>query len=298
MSPGPPTYTLGQMDRKWHSSWLFVSAVALCGQICLQASPAVASDTPQDEFPYILHPVTDPLLGGAALLGLAGYFVAEAYVDGVTVSEVENLHSSSVNGFDRFTVRQWSPGSAVASTVTSAVAGALPLITIIELAAGSRWRHAAVLALMAAEATVLNLAVTNVVKVSIGRRRPYLYNDELSLERRMEHPDSAARSFYSSHTSIAFCGAAFFSTVFSDLLPSSNWRYAVWPLSLSLAAATGILRITAGQHFPTDVLTGAVTGGLIGYGVPALHRRPGQGAAVALLPAVGDAPGFSLFLSF
>ena len=37
------------------------------------------------------------------------------------------------------------------------------------------------------------------------------------------------------------------------------------------ATATGILRVVAHRHFPTDVVAGAALGFAIGWTVPALH---------------------------
>ena len=39
-----------------------------------------------------------------------------------------------------------------------------------------------------------------------------------------------------------------------------------------MAAATALLRIFSGNHFPTDVAAGAVIGTIYGIGVPWLHK--------------------------
>jgi membrane-associated phospholipid phosphatase len=52
-----------------------------------------------------------------------------------------------------------------------------------------------------------------------------------------------------------------------------------------------VLRVQAGRHFWTDVLTGALAGSLIGYLVPAWHRAaPASAEAAETSLRVGVAP--------
>jgi membrane-associated phospholipid phosphatase len=277
---------------------LLARACAVIIAVCLFAFPVAASEPGEDGFPYELHPVTDSLLGSVAVLGLAGYFLAEAYVGGVAPSELEGLDATDVNAFDRMATRQRSKGSAVASTIVGTAAAVAPSALAIALLARHTPRPALVLLVMAVEAAALNTALTGLAKVAAQRRRPYLYNAGWSLETKRDEGDDAARSFYSLHTSAAFCGAVFFAKVFADLNPGSPWRAAIWTVGLGLGVATGFLRITAGKHYPTDVLTGALAGGLIGYAVPALHRQREDEPALAVLPAMAGAAGFTLIGAF
>jgi membrane-associated phospholipid phosphatase len=54
---------------------------------------------------------------------------------------------------------------------------------------------------------------------------------------------------------------------------------------------TGLLRVLAGKHFPTDVIVGAVAGSAVGLTVPFLHRR--REVSVGLFPG-----GLALLGSF
>lgn len=47
----------------------------------------------------------------------------------------------------------------------------------------------------------------------------------------------------------------------------------IWGASLAVASTTGFLRYKSGHHFPTDVLAGALAGGVIGYLIPVLHKK-------------------------
>ena len=51
----------------------------------------------------------------------------------------------------------------------------------------------------------------------------------------------------------------------------------------------GYERVQSGEHFPTDVITGALMGGAVGLIVPHLHRHAEE--PPALLVGAGPAPG-------
>jgi membrane-associated phospholipid phosphatase len=62
----------------------------------------------------------------------------------------------------------------------------------------------------------------------------------------------------------------------------------VWPWLLTTALGTmmAIERMGSGDHFPTDVIVGAVAGLAIGITVPWLHERAPE-AHVRLVPSQG-----------
>ena len=101
--------------------------------------------------------------------------------------------------------------------------------------------------------TVGSLAITVVVgeglKYAINRQRPYTtYPDAV-------HPYDASetgKSFPSGHTAIAFATAT------SLALEYKKW-YVVVPAYL-WAAGVGYSRLYQGEHYPSDVLAGAVVG--------------------------------------
>ncbi|MBP7433432.1 PA-phosphatase, partial [bacterium] len=51
----------------------------------------------------------------------------------------------------------------------------------------------------------------------------------------------------------------------------------------------GILRITAGEHYPTDVIAGAVLGSLTGLFIPLLHKIKNKNLSV--IPVVSSEYG-------
>ena len=136
-------------------------------------------------------------------------------------------------------------------------------------------------------------------KLLVYRARPYMYFDDYP-EDKLEDGDWNC-SFPSGHTTLAFAGAAFTTMVFCQCFPNSNWKYAVAGISFGMAAITGGLRMASGNHFFTDVLTGAVIGTAVGFAVPYMHtktfyskfERKSKSGDASLTPA-----GFSFTYNF
>lgn len=102
----------------------------------------------------------------------------------------------------------------------------------------------------------INGLVTNFVKYSTGRQRPYsFYNTH-------KNDDESYKSFFSGHTSTAFALGT--STAKMLIKYTKIDHRTVWVGALGLAAATGYFRIAADMHYFTDVLTGAIVGSSIG----------------------------------
>jgi membrane-associated phospholipid phosphatase len=103
-------------------------------------------------------------------------------------------------------------------------------------------------------------------------------------------PPDTRVSFYSGHTSAAFVAAVVGGTL-ADFHHLENRKW-IWASGLTLATATGVLRVTADQHYATDVLTGMAAGGLAGWLIPKLHKpdRTPSAAPVAAPPAAAVLP--------
>jgi membrane-associated phospholipid phosphatase len=67
--------------------------------------------------------------------------------------------------------------------------------------------------------------------------------------------------------------------------------------SLFLASVVGYLRYEAGEHFPTDIVAGAVAGSAIGYAIPWMHRAFKETVSLILVVPHADY-GFSVQLKF
>lgn len=80
----------------------------------------------------------------------------------------------------------------------------------------------------------------------------------------------------------------FTARVFSDYLSDHDTRVVIWSAAVTYPAVVAILRVQSGQHFPTDVIVGYVTGATIGYIIPELHKA-GRSARISIKPShVGE----------
>jgi membrane-associated phospholipid phosphatase len=139
--------------------------------------------------------------------------------------------------------------------------------------------------LLVAEAAGIAMDVNQLVKFAVGRQRPFVHYGNYADPNRKPDPDDNL-SFYSGHTTFTFAVAAAAGTV-SDLRGYKGTPW-VWGVGMTLAAATGYLRVAGDKHYLTDVLVGAGTGLAAGIAIPRLmHPRKGAGASatsVALTP--------------
>jgi len=207
-----------------------------------------------------------PLVASAGLLGIGAIVVADNQSP-LSAVEVEMLSPNEVNGFDRGATDNYSEGASTASDWLVYSTIAAPLVLLTQDAVRSDWRTYLA---MYAETMALTGFTAQLVKGSVPRTRPFVYNPEAPLEPKLER--DARKSFYSSHSAFAFASAVFFSTTYQAYFPTSTLHGYVWAGSLLLASAVGSLRYVAGAHFPTDILVGAAVGSAIGYLIPLLHR--------------------------
>jgi len=136
---------------------------------------------------------------------------------------------------------------------------------------------AAQMALVDGQALAIVTAVQGATNTIASRERPYGQVCGSS-----EQPDQTVecegnvrhRSFFSGHAAFTFMSAGLICT---HHLQHRFLRGAGDELACAIAyggaAATATLRVMGDMHYATDVLTGAMVGGLIGVAVPLFHYR-------------------------
>lgn len=141
--------------------------------------------------------------------------------------------------------------------------------------------------LVVLEAGMVALSLSQIVKFSTGRQRPYAH------ARQGMDPASYVRSsdddvsFYSGHTSATIAVAVAAGSV--ALLRGYRSAAWVWVPGLVLAAATAYLRVASDRHYVSDVWVGSLVGAGVGVAVPwLLHARR---VASAPQPSVAGVPG-------
>jgi hypothetical protein len=231
------------------------------------------------------------VIGAGSVTAAAGLFFYRS-VSSLTAAESNQLSRESVNGFDRSATYHFSEQADKTSDVLFGLAAAAPFILFADKDMRNDWQT---ITLMYVEAWSFIGGTSLVSKGLIERERPYVYNPNVSLDKKLS--SDAKMSFFSNHTTTAFASAVFLSTVYSDYNPDSKWTPYVWAGSLLTASVVGYLRYEAGMHFPTDIFAGALVGSAIGYAIPYLHRVDKEN--VSITPAVPHTDyGFSIRVKF
>ena len=137
------------------------------------------------------------------------------------------------------------------------------------------WQQAAKDIAVALESVTAATFVSSTLKFAVRRPRPHSYQPGAQ---------SAAGqlSFPSGHTTSAVAGLAAFGSSFVLRHPASVWRYPVVSGLVVVGGLTAYGRVASGWHFYSDVLAGAVLGGVMGACVPLLYKR--SDFAMTVLP--------------
>ena len=221
----------------------------------------------QSTFPYSLSPVGDAAIGAVGL----GLFGSSLHFDSVKAAPVMSaVDSSAIPFFDRMYTTSHSAWMGTTADVLMVTTALIPAALI----PGSDSTDLLTMGVMYAETLGLAYAFDAGVKSLVTRYRPYAY----ALSPADFNSADITASFVSRHATIAFASAVFAGRVFDRVNPDSPWRALVWASGLTLATATSVLRVTSGDHFPSDVVAGAAFGALIGYVVPLLHEKRATGA--------------------
>jgi membrane-associated phospholipid phosphatase len=198
--------------------------------------------------------------------------------------------------FSRATSSSLSSVTAYALAPAVALSGAF-LATGPYATSGAGWRAM----MIVAESAALSSALTEAIKFSAGRQRPYVHYQHLSLPSEgnaFALSPEANLSFASGHTSLAASlgtSAAMVATLQES--PAAPW---LWGAAGLLTVSTGALRMMSESHYFTDVLAGAALGAGCGVFIPLLHRRgsPLGGVTAPSVATSGGGVSFSLAGSF
>ena len=131
------------------------------------------------------------------------------------------------------------------------------------------------MALIDLETLAVTGAIQGATNVLVSRERPYgrdcgseqLPSDSIDCSHSVHY-----RSFFSGHSAFSFTGAALICVHhFENELLGPPWDTLSCAGGYAVAATTATFRVVADVHYASDVLTGALMGTLVGYGVPLLH---------------------------
>ncbi|HKL58273.1 MAG TPA: phosphatase PAP2 family protein [Sphaerochaeta sp.] len=169
----------------------------------------------------------------------------------------------AVNSFDEQFIYPYNETISLASDITSVLTMLAPA-TLAFAAPSSDWME---IGLTYGVTTLASYGVRTVLKETIQRPRPYQVPGHIDTS---PDPSDLDQSFPSGHTLMAFSSAAYTQTVFALKYPDSPYKTAITSTTWALAATTAVLRVASGNHFVTDVLSGAAIGSVLGFAGPYL----------------------------
>jgi membrane-associated phospholipid phosphatase len=252
-----------------------LAAALAAATLAATPAPALGGDGPE---PLRFEPRTDLAITGAAALLWIGSELAK---DRLAPSTCRFCGTNALDA--RF--REWAVvGDLGAARRTSDVLafGALPAAIaahqlLAARGAGGDLEDGLVDVVIVVQAAALAADLNQLVKLAVGRQRPFVRYGNWTDPDRAPEPDDNL-SFYSGHSSLAFSLAAAAGTVSS----LRGYRSTPWVWAGGMTVATGIaaLRMAGDKHYFSDVLTGAAIGAAFGVAVPRLlHGRDGRRAS-------------------
>ena len=166
---------------------------------------------------------------------------ANAYLHYTYTPQKRDFVISKLDAYQYTTANTTVAKASDVSFWTCAVVSGLAALPLSPNSNGIDWRYANLLV----QNTLLTANLTQTVKVLVGRKRPASWgsNDDY-------------RSFFSGHSSLTASAAAT-SLWYAYRVPNAPQHAKVLGWSAAgLSLITGILRIEAGKHYPSDVLVG------------------------------------------
>jgi undecaprenyl-diphosphatase len=238
---------------------------------------------------FTIDPVTDGLLvaGGAGLAGLLSLVLSTGEIRANPPGDPGRLLS-----FDRGAVTQTIDTNAAlySDVALYASVGFAALDTILS---GFRdgWDSLLVDAVMYAETISLTEMITDLTKIAVRRPRPidYVNCPEGSVSVGCSSDTDLQLSFFSGHAAtVASIGAT--ATYLAFLRsPRSPRPWITLGVATAMTTFVSYERVRSGNHFPTDVIAGAMVGTAVGILVPHLHRHRDEAPPVwiGVAPSAG-----------
>jgi membrane-associated phospholipid phosphatase len=233
--------------------------------LCLATAPATAQE------PAKLHELRwDPALDlTVTASGAALWIASEILKRDLAPSNCRwcNVDSMDSRVRDALLWRDTSSADTI-SSVTGFVLMPLATVGLNALSAAHQGavRNVPEDALLVAEAGVLAADVNQLIKMLVGRERPFVHALPSQEKPLTAHPSDNNLSFFSGHTTEAFALASAAGTVGS--MRGYRWAPLAWGVGGAMAATTAYLRIGADKHWLTDAVVGMVVGAGIGFAVP------------------------------
>ena len=217
--------------------------------------------------PYRLRWNLDVSLASASLATLGTSYFFQLQTAPLTTQQVQSLNPDNIPRFDRIAVHQYSTTARDLSNVLLYTAFAARLGVFY---ANRETRKDLIeIGVVGYQSLFMSQALANGLKL-VKRNRPYVHNPAVPMSVKTER--EARFSFFSAHTTTA--STICFTTAFaySAYFPESKYNKLMWASAITIPAVEGFLRVKAGKHYPSDVITGYLVGLGTSYLMHRLHR--------------------------
>ncbi len=205
----------------------------------------------------------------------------------LTIDEINKLNRQKIPFFDRFAIDNYSPVSAKWSDrllISSVAVSTLSSFILPVFNADSKkdylWQFLN-LAKLTFTVNYLCISFTDFSKITFTRPRPYVYRSDTTFDK---FTQDARFSFFSGHTSIAAANCFLAARLCYDYYPEANWKKFVLIGAAIFPACVGYLRVDAGKHFLSDVVTGYAVGALCGWFYPKTLKINQNKTKISLFP--------------
>ena len=235
----------------------------LCFLLLIFLLPTIS----EGQSPYQLDRGKESLIIGSSIGLLTVSRIKYRKLEPLTIDQLEHLKRQDIFAIDQKATYNYSMRAKKMSDLLLQSSIAMPLTM---LAGEQSRKDFGKSSLFALEVLLLNTGLTDLTKVIVKRKRPYVYNEFAEINKKLTK--SARASFFSGHTSTVASMYFLTAKLYSDYYPDSKWKPVVWSSAVLIPATTGFLRVKAGKHYFTDVLTGFIVGATIGYLVPEIHQ--------------------------
>jgi len=224
----------------------------------------------QNSSPYKTSAKVDiPItVAGVGLSGLGVYFISQKdpipEAQAITLSRSKN----DVNSFDRFSAGFGSEKAKNASDIPFYGSFVAPLALLLDK---DVYQNAPQVFLLYGETMAVTGTLFAMTAGLVNRKRPLVYGTEAPLSTRTSK--NSRNAFFAGHVAATASATFFLAKVFNDFNPDSPAKPYIWGAAASTSALVGYLRIKAGKHFLSDVITGYAIGTTVGILVPHLHKK-------------------------
>lgn len=230
--------------------------------------------------PYSLSKRKELITYSALTVGYATQIAIKPNTVPYSDTEIQNLETSQLPNIDKKYYQDFSHTHALISdyAVGTSIFTAVGIQAFTVFAhsedAESFYSHFFPIANVWLQTNLATYIGTNIAKNISSRPRPYVYDEDVSLEEKRKA--DAYKSFFSQHTSFAAANTFLAAHVVTHYYSQKWIQYSAWSLAAILPAYVGYERVMAGEHFPTDVISGFIWGATCGILLPELHTKKGN----------------------